>query len=104
MSCIEIIYIGNTSVIELQDLTNAVTELPETTATVTVTVYDAAGAQVTGETWPLSMTHISAGTYRATLPDDLVLTANRQYVAHVDADISGVIGHWEKPVRAKVRS
>jgi hypothetical protein len=104
MSCIEIIYIGNTAIIELQDLTNAVTELPETSATVTTTLYDAAGVEVSGQTWPLSMSHVSAGTYRATLDHDLVLTANRQYVAHVDAGISGVIGHWELPVRAKVRT
>ena len=56
-------------------------------ATVTVTLYDSAGVEVTGESWPLSMAYVSAsdGDYKATLADTLGVTENKKYRAVVTA-------------------
>jgi len=98
------LYVGNTTILELQELTNSVAGSAVTTATVTATLTDAAGDEVAGQTWPVTLSHVSAGTYRATLENDLTLTANRAYIATIDATVSGVgVGHWESKVRAVER-
>ena len=104
MPCADLIYIDNSNVVELTELTNSATNTAITNATVTVSLYDSAGVLVTGQSFPAAMSHVSAGTYRATLEDDLVVVENRQYVAHIDASSGGIVGHWELPVRAKVRT
>jgi len=104
MPCADLIYIDNSNVVELTELTNSTTGVAITNATVTVSLYDSAGAVVTGQTFPATMSHVSAGTYRATLEDDIALIENRQYLAHIDASSGGIVGHWELPVRAKVRT
>ena len=99
-----VLHIGNTTIIELQELTNSVTAAAVTNATVTVTLKDATGTSVVGQTWPATLSHVAAGTYRATIEDDLTLTANRKYTAIVDASVAGVgVGHWEVAVIPQVR-
>jgi len=99
------LYIDNNNVIELQDLTNSVTEVVDTGATVETTIKDSSGTAVTGQTWPAVMAHDATGTYRATLEADIALIPNRQYTAIVDAVGSGgEIGHWEIPVKSMVRN
>jgi hypothetical protein len=103
MSC-SLFYIGNSNVIELQTLTNSATEVVDTGATVTVTMKDSAGEDVVGDTWPLAMTHVSAGLYRATMDDGLVLDHHDTYTAFVEAAGSGgEVGHWECDIRAENR-
>ena len=106
-----IIYLGNNHTITLAGLTNCQTGALDTGATVTVTIVDSSGTQVSSspDIWPLSMPLVSesptTATYRATLPADLVLAAKRSYVAVIDATGSGgQIGHWEYPIKAQVRS
>jgi hypothetical protein len=58
-------------------------------ATVTVTLYkDETGNEVSGETWPLSMSYVTSsnGDYEATLSDLLSLREGRSYVAVVTVD------------------
>lgn len=99
-----IVYLLNNNVIELQALTNSATDVVDVAATVTVTLKDKAGTAVTGQVWPAVMSHVSAGLYRATLDADLDLSANRDYVAWIDATgTGGEVGHWEYPVTAMVR-
>jgi hypothetical protein len=104
MPCADLIYIDNSNVVELTELTNSATGTAITNATVTVSLYDSAGVLVTGQTFPAAMSHVSAGTYRATIEDDIVLVEHQRYVAHIDASSSGLVGHWELPVLAKVRN
>jgi hypothetical protein len=64
-------------------------------ATVTVTLYKGeTGNTVAGETWPLSLSYVSAsnGDYEAVLSDGLALREGRIYVAvvTVDATTEGV--------------
>lgn len=100
-----LIYLDNNNVIELQTLTNGITGVADTGATVTVTINDSTGTAVTGDTWPKAMSHNTGGTYQATLSANLVLTNNRKYTAVVDAVGSGgEVGHWELCLTARVRT
>ena len=99
------IYLGNNTVVELQSLTNSATNVVDTAATVTCTVKDRAGVAVSGHTWPVSMPHVSAGTYRAVLDSDLGIVKGRSYTVEVDAvGTGGEVGHWECVVVAGARS
>jgi len=100
-----LIYIDNNNSLTVNELTNCVTDVVDTAATVTVTLKDSSGTEVVGQSWPATMSHISGGTYQITLDDDLVLTANRPYTAIIDATGSGAeTGHWEIPLQAMVRT
>jgi len=99
------IYIDNNNVAELRALTNSVTEVPDTGAAVEVTIKDAAGTEVPGQSWPAVMTHAAAATYRVTLDHGLVLVPNGVYTAFVDAIGSGgEVGHWEITVIGRTRN
>lgn len=99
-----ILYVGNSNVIELQELTNSVTDVVDEAATVTVTLYDCSGTEVTGQSWPATMTHATGGTYRVTLDDGIAITVNNKYIAKVDATgVGGQVGHWEYSTLALTR-
>ena len=94
----------NTSIIELQDLTNIVTEEIVTDAVVTATLLDSKGDEVAGQTWPLTLSYVSVGIYRGVIEDDVEIVANRIYTAIVDASVAGVgVFHSEDKVQARKR-
>jgi hypothetical protein len=98
--------VGNSNVVELQNLTNQVTELHDAGATVTLTLFDASGEEVAGEIWPLTMAY-DAGeeTYRVTMDDEIAIVAGRFYDAEVRAEGSGQeVGKWVVRLRAQERS
>ncbi|MDG4903209.1 hypothetical protein P9279_22115 [Mesorhizobium sp. WSM4962] len=106
MTCI--VYVANTNIIELVGLKSEVEDEFIADADVTVTVKDADGEEVAGQTWPLTLASIDGtepeGNYRGILKDTLELTAGQTYYAHVDADAgSDRIGHWEFAFVPKVR-
>lgn len=76
-------------------------------ATVTVTLKDEAdGTEVSGETWPLSMSYVtgSNGIYRATLADTLSLSEGSSYLAEISANAgAGLQGFFTLTLKAKVR-
>lgn len=95
----------NTHVVELVDLTDHLGSV-QTNATVEMTslVDRSTGAVVTGVTVPLSMPHIAAGLYRATLPHGLSVQAGRAYIATVKAvGAQGFRGEWRETLIAEVR-
>lgn len=99
--------VGNTMILELEELTNSVTGLADTGATVTATLYDSGGDEVATDSngWPVTLSHVSAGTYRATLPHDIGVTAGKIYYAYVDViGTGGAVGHWEDVVRVYTRT
>lgn len=99
-----VIYCGNTTILELQELTNTLTDAAVTNATVTATIETAQGTDVTGQTFPLTLSHVAAGTYRGTIENDLAIVAGRTYTATIDATVSGVgVGHWETKIKAAER-
>ena len=98
------LYLDNSNVIELRSLTNSVTGVVDTGATVTVTIKDAAGTNVTGQTWPAAMSHDTDGTYRATLDPGMSIDYKHTYTAIVTAVGSGgETGVWKCPVIAEIR-
>ena len=101
----EKLYINNSNVVELRSLTNSVTGSADTGATVRVTIYDDRDDAISGETWPVSMSHVSAGTYRATLSSALVLTHNGKYTAVVTvAGTGGEVGSFRQLLVALQRA
>ncbi|MDX8513529.1 hypothetical protein [Mesorhizobium captivum] len=104
MTCV--VYVGNTNIIELTGLKSAVEGTYVNDADVTVTVKDADGNAVAGQTWPAAMTYVAAsnGNYRGILEDDLALVDGTTYFAHIDADAgANRIGHWEFAFVPKTR-
>ena len=98
------LYLDNSNVVELRGLTNSVTNVVDTGASVSVTILDASGASVGGQVWPVSMAHASAGTYRATLSADIEIANGKRYTARVDATGSGAeVGEWNCQVIAQDR-
>lgn len=103
---IQTLYLGSDMLFEMAGLRDQVTGDYLNAATVTVTLKDSAGVNVTGETWPLALAYVTSsnGVYRATLKDTLSLTANARYVATVIADAgSGKTARWELDVVARTR-
>ena len=106
MSCNLTLYVANSNVVELTDLTNTDTDEFDTGATVTITLYDRDGAEVAGNVWPAGMDYVTGtdATYRTTLDSDIVIVAGKKYLAVIDAEgSSGQIGHWEADVVAETR-
>lgn len=71
-----IVYIATDNVIKVSGLRDAISDVYQNSAAVSVTMYDSADVEVAGETWPLSLTYVPAsnGDYIATLVDTLVLS------------------------------
>lgn len=106
-----VIYDGTTHYIEVprrtaggdrQALTNGVTGDTITGATVTVTLLSSAGAEVSGETWPLSLIEDSGfpGRYVGILTSDISVSAGdtvTAVVVVVSAD--NLTRTWRLPLR-----
>lgn len=107
----DIVYDNNDNVVTLSALTNGLTDVLISGATVEVTLQTATGASVsglaTGVTWPLTMAEATGmtATYRATLPYTLSLTAGTTYYAAITASGGADLhGAWTVPVRAVTRT
>jgi hypothetical protein len=91
-------FVGNTNLLEIRGLKSAVEGTFINDATVSVTVKDASGAAITGQTWPTAMIYVAAsqGDYRAVIEDDAALTARQTYTAEITVN-AGVnrIGFWK---------
>lgn len=78
----------NDMVLEVSGLQNEVSREYLNAASVTVSLADAAGAAVSGATWPLSLSYVTSsnGVYRVTLADSLGISDEAKYIATVTAD------------------
>lgn len=100
------IYVGdNTHVLEVAELQDNL-GVAETAATVTVTaVLDSTGAAVSGVTVPITLPHIAAGTYRATLPHGGAFLAGRLYsVTFKAVGSQSFRAQWTETLVAKERA
>lgn len=101
-----IAYIDNDNVLSVT-ISDSIGSTDLSGATVTVTLEDTNGTDVTGETWPLALSYVSGTTsalFRATLADTLTLAAATNYQAVIIADNgAGQRGKWTIPVDAQVR-
>ncbi len=104
-------FVANTNVLELNGLRSEIEDAYINNATVTVTVKDADGTAVAGESWPMTMDYVlsSDGDYRAIMSATLPFVAKAKYTAFIEAN-GGTdrVGHFEftfKPItRASVDS
>ena len=103
------LYVGNSNVLQLgttnSPLTNTITDTVDTGATVTSTITLAAdGTEITGESWPVTLSHNSGGIYQYTLADDIALTEHYWYDVEISATGSGgEKGKWNARVKAEAR-
>jgi hypothetical protein len=100
------IYIGNSNVIEVDDVKNSITGIADEAATFEVTLVDSSGTEVVGQVWPVNIPHVADGLYRATLSPNLVMTPLRNYTAIIAGTGSGPSGEAylsECAVTAKTR-
>ena len=99
------IFVSNSHTVDLKGLKDFPTDAYINDATVTVTLVDAAGTEVAGQTWPATMAYVSAsaGEYQGGLEGDLTITNGDQLVAKVTSVKGTSQGHWEIPVEVKVR-
>jgi hypothetical protein len=91
-------FVANTNVLDLIGLKNEIAGTFINNAAVTVTIKDDQGVNVSGATWPMTMTYVtgSDGDYRAFLSEDLAFVAKGKYIAAIDADGgTNLVGHWE---------
>jgi hypothetical protein len=103
----ELLLAGNDLVFEVRELRDVVAGSYLNAATTTCTLKTAAGVNVTGQSWPLTMTYVASsdGVYRATLPYTLGIAASARYTLHLDIDAgAGKRGHWEIPCLCRVRT
>ncbi len=101
------VFVANTNVLELLGLKSAIEDEFVNDATVTVTVKNKAGENVTGQTWPTTMDYVAAseGDYRAILEDDLKLEAGKDHTAFIEVDAGADrVGHWEYKFKPIVRT
>ena len=75
-------------------------------ATVIATLKDEEGVDVTGQTFPLTLTYVTAsdGKYTGTLEDTLDLMASVDYTLCVDIDSNtGFKANFQIPIKAIIR-
>lgn len=95
----QIYYLSSDHIIEITTMTNGLTGAVINGATVTCTVYDATDTEVTGETWPITLTEdASTGTYRGALTDALSVAVGDRLTAKVTATSAGLTRTWYVPV------
>lgn len=101
-------YKDNTMIVQLgttaEPLVDQITGSTITDATVSlVAVRTRAGATVTGDTFPKTMSHTSGGIYRTTVSHLLSITEGTSYVAEIQAEKSGNRATWQVPILATDR-
>jgi hypothetical protein len=102
----QVIFNKNDNLLELVELKDVVADTFVNTATVSVTLVDKDGVEVSGETWPLTMLYVAAsnGIYRATIIDTLTLIVDALYTAQITAnDGANRLAYWEFPIRVETR-
>lgn len=107
MSNINVLLVNNDNILEVDGLKNELTGADLNAATVTVTLKDAAGVNVAGDTWPKTMAYVtgSHGTYRATLLYSMPLTDGARYNAVISANGgAGLQAAWTVECVARARN
>lgn len=101
----EVVFLSNDNVVELNGLKNISTDSYINSATVTFTLKDSDGDSVTGAT-NISMSYVASsdGIYRGTLADTVTLSHNTLYTCEVTINGGdGLQGFIIVPVRAMKR-
>lgn len=80
-------YVGNDNLLIVDAVVNADGDYLND-ATVSVTLTDKRGNEVSGGSWPLSVPYVagSNGKYQVTLEDGLALVSDKVYIANITID------------------
>lgn len=103
MSQMQQVILDSNNVVEIRGLYNSVDQAYVNDATLSCTIKDAAGTEVSGEIWPKSMPYVAAsnGLYRATLADTLGVNAGEWYHLEVVATTpTSQKRKWVVPLKA----
>lgn len=99
----QIYYYRNDTLLELT-ITDEVTEAAIENATVEATVKTAAGVEVAGQSWPLSLSHVADGLYRGVLDAELDVAVGDNITVEVEIDGgSGRNNFFAVPVKVRQR-
>ncbi len=107
MTAKHIIFLKNTGLVQINGLKDALTKTPVNDAVATVTLKELDGSEVSGETWPVSLSYLagSDGNYAATFSDSVAILDEGDYIMEVSAIApDGSKASWEEPVTAMIRS
>lgn len=102
----DILYLQSDNLLEVTGLQNVATGAYINNATVTVTLVDAGGTAVSGQSWPATLSYVSGsnGDYRVTLEDTLSLSENGTYVPRVTVLADGLKRYFEPRLVAQMGS
>lgn len=102
----QIYYYKNDTLLEVSGLSDEATDAYINNATITAVVKDKDGAQVAGQSWPLTLAYVAAsdGDYRGVLEDTLAVEIGDSLMAEVTIDGgSGRKAFWRMPVKVRQR-
>ena len=101
------IYLSNDNLLSVANLRNSSSGSFMNDATVTATLKDTGGTNVSGQTFPVTLSYIaeSDGNYQTTLENTLVMTEDTTYITTITAtSSSGLYAEWEMTLTAKKRT
>ncbi len=102
-----IIYLSNDNLLSIEGLMNSSSGSYMNDATVTATLKDSGGTNVSGQTFPVSLAYITAtnGNYQATLENTLTMVEGNIYTATISATSSsgGLSAQWDLQLTATKR-
>ena len=104
----ELLFIGNDMSLTVTGLKDEIAgTFINSGATVTATIKNRAGVNVSGQNWPLTLSYLTGtnGNYRGVLEDGIAFEANEIYRIEITADAgSDVIGFWRYERKAVYRT
>lgn len=90
------LYVGNDHRIEITDLKDDDDNVI-TGATVTATVFESDGTtEVSGVSWPITLSDEGSGTYGATLSADVNIKENTRYIVNIKAVSGNTEALWRQ--------
>ena len=103
----KLIYLNNDNLLSVSGLKNASSGSYMNNATITATIKDSGGVNVSGQTFPVTLTYLadSDGNYHATLENTLSMADGTIYKATISAtSSSGLYAEWEMEIKATKRT
>lgn len=101
----DIYYLNNSHLVELDGLRNAADDSYVNDATVAVSIKDAAGVNLSGETWPVVLAYVAAsdGKYQANVASALSISKGDIVTLYFTATAAGMDAEWQeiREVRAR---
>jgi hypothetical protein len=90
--------------LEVHNLRDNQSSTPISDAMVTAVIKDSNGADVGGETWPVTLTALprSPGFYRVVIPPSLAVVPGQKYVAQITVIKDDLERYWEADVLVRI--